>query len=389
MKGLPRSLRKNKDFRTIQKQYEIIQNSKIDKMKNFFGGFTTENVRLYPSSSIITTISIENGAIIVNKSSATEAEEGFDIIVDLSNALYAENILLSFDYDVSQYVHSTGSLAFAISILTAGGSYKEYLGTLNLNSLGMKNTYTIDLTKFIRQYDLDSGFRIRMATRNAFTVRISNFIVGEHTIENPLYGKKLYGGGDSIAAGTSVVNYISYLDLISQKNNMVLTKASVSGSTIAVREGRTDSVLEKLREHPEAFDYLLLEGGINDMFNDVPLGELTSGYNANFDETTFIGAMEAICKELNTVHFGQKALFILIHTIRSQTEKQKTYFDAAISALEKWRIPYIDMRKETNLAAWTEQIGTEWFQESGGLHPLLKTYKKYYVAPIEAKMKSL
>ena len=389
MKGLPKSLRKNKDFRMLQTQCNTIQKEKIDKMKNFFGGFTTENVKPYPLSSNITTISIEDGAIIVNKSSATREAEGFDIMVDLSNALYAENILLSFDYDVSQYVSSTESLTLSISILMTDGTYKGYLDTLNLSNLGMKNTYTIDLTKFIRQYDLDSGFRIRIATKNAFTVRISNFMVGEHTIDNPLYGKKLYGGGDSIATGEDVTNYVSYLDLIAQKNSMVLTKASVSGSTIAVREERTDSVLEKLRRHPEAFDYLLIEGGINDMYLNVPLGVLTAGYDENFNETTFIGAMEAICKELNTVHFGQKALFILIHTVRSHVEAQKTYFDAAISALEKWRIPYIDMRKETNLAAWTGQIGTEWFKEASGLHPRLKTYKKYYVAPIEAKMKSL
>jgi len=389
MKGLPRSLRKNKDFRTLQTQYNIIQKEKIDKMKNFFGGFTTGNVKPCPSNSIITTISIEDGAIIANKSSVTGEAEGFDIIVDLSNALYAENILLSFDYDVSQYVCSTGILGLGISILETDGAYKGYLDTMDLSNLGMKNTYTIDLTKFIRQYDLDSGFRIRIATRNAFTVRISNFMVGEHTIVNPLYGKKLYGGGDSIATGENVSNYVSYLNLIAQKNNMVLTKASASGSTIAVRGNRTDSVLEKLREHPEAFDYLLLEGGINDMYLNVSLGQLTSGYDADLDETTFIGAMEAICKELNTVHFGQKALFILIHTVRSHVERQKTYFDAAISALEKWRIPYIDMRKETNLAAWTEQIGEKWFKEESGLHPRLKTYKKYYVAPIEAKMKSL
>ncbi len=207
------------------------------------------------------------------------------------------------------------------------------------------------------------------------------------SIDNPLYGKTMYGDGDSIAYGSGTGQ--SYLNLIADSNGMILTKAAVAGTTIAVRDGRTDSILERLKlQANNTYDIMLIEGGINDMFTSVPLGTLSSGYSATLDETTFIGAMESLCKELNTNHFGSKCLFLLVHR-KLEYNTQETYWAAAISALEKWCIPYIDLRKQTNLAAWNDTIGEAYFVEVAGTHPTLNTYKQFYVPLIEAKLKTL
>lgn len=209
------------------------------------------------------------------------------------------------------------------------------------------------------------------------------------SIDNPLYGKTMYGDGDSIAYGSGTG--ISYLNLIADSNGMILTKAAVAGTTIAVRDGRTDSILERLKlQANNTYDIMLIEGGINDMFTSVPLGTLSSGYSATLDETTFIGAMESLCKELNTNHFGSKVLFVLCHRkIGTFAASQATYWAAAITAFEKWSIPYINMMKETNLAAWNDTIGAAYFVEVAGTHPTLNTYKQFYVPLIEAKLKTL
>lgn len=89
-------------------------------------------------------------------------------------------------------------------------------------------------------------------------------------------------------------------------------------------------------------------------------------------------------------HFGSKVLFVLCHRkIGTFAASQATYWAAAITAFEKWSIPYINMMKETNLAAWNDTIGTENFKEAAGTHPNYDNQKKVYAPLIEAKMKSL
>ena len=87
---------------------------------------------------------------------------------------------------------------------------------------------------------------------------------------NPLYGKTIYADGDSVPAATG-----SYVDLIAAANKMILTKTAVSSTTLAVRDGRTDSILERVKAHTGSYDYILLEGGFNDLFNGVTLGTLS------------------------------------------------------------------------------------------------------------------
>ncbi len=363
-----------------------LQNNKIDKIKNLFAGLSVSVVSSFGVSGGLS-YAVANEVLTANKTVSTpDTAEGFDILIDLSGVEYSGDITLSFKYNDLVY---TGSISnqILVTINSKTGTFKRTLGAISkTNSNGV---YSINITNDIKSYNLQDGFKIRLSSRDVFSIKVSNFVVGTSIFieDNPLVGKTIYGDGDSVALGSGSGN-VSYLDLIAQKNQMTLTKTAVGGTTIAKREGITDSILERVKAHPEPFDYIVLDGGMNDVFQAVPLGLLSDGYEAALDETTFIGALESLCKELNTVHFGQKCLFILIHK-KPGTPNQKTYFDAAITALEKWSIPYIDMRKETNLAAWTTSIGTEWFQEAAGTHPLLNTYKKYYVPLIEARLKTL
>ena len=41
-------------------------------------------------------------------------------------------------------------------------------------------------------------------------------------------------------------------------------------------------------------DYILLEGGVNDAWNNAPVGTLTDGFAAAYDETTMTGALEKL-----------------------------------------------------------------------------------------------
>ena len=70
---------------------------------------------------------------------------------------------------------------------------------------------------------------------------------------------------------------------------------------------------------------------------------------------------------------------------------QNTYWDAIISALEKWSIPYIDLRKSSSLCGYNQTWLTNYFQTNStmGLHPNYDAYLKFYVPQIETKLKTL
>ena len=206
--------------------------------------------------------------------------------------------------------------------------------------------------------------------------------------ENPLYGKAAYFDGDSICYGANSSGY-SYPEMIAKNNNMSLTKKAISGTTVAVREGYTNSILERIKAMTDDYDYIIIEGGYNDCARSVDMGTLTSDYVSDLDETTFIGAMESLCKTLCANYFEKKKLFVVPH--RTLGTYVNTFYDNAIVVCKKWGIPVIDLREECNLIPLIgEDVQTEYFEGANtGVHPSEQGYKIFYAPKIEGRMKML
>lgn len=223
--------------------------------------------------------------------------------------------------------------------------------------------------------------------------KIANSAINEVGVNNPLYGKSMYSDGDSIAVGA--VTGKSYVDFIAQNNSMSLTKSAVSGTTLTKRNGRTDSILERVKAMSGSYDYILLEGGTNDYFVSLPLGALTTGLNATLDESTVIGAVESMCKTLVTNYPTAKKLFILTHKLITSAfgydANQTNYWNAIKSALEKWGISYIDFSTTGNYMMYNSDWLQNYFAtgETMGTHPNELGYKTFYVPLIESKMKTI
>ena len=210
-----------------------------------------------------------------------------------------------------------------------------------------------------------------------------------------LKGKSLYIGGDSIAFGAGSGGK-SYGEIIAKNNGMVLTKNAVMGSTITVRDGRTDSILEKLQSTTGSFDYMILEGGINDMFRKKTIGTLSNDFiGGTFDTSTLIGATEKLCETLVTNFPTAKKLFVLVHRdIRFwgdgyEGTKQIDYWNAIKSVLEKWSIKYIDLSQQCALASYGNSYWEKMFHEPEGTHPTLEAYSKFYVPLIQSELLTL
>lgn len=164
---------------------------------------------------------------------------------------------------------------------------------------------------------------------------------------------------------------------------MTLTDESVGGTTIAVQDGRTDSIYERITSMSGDYDYILFEGGTNDVSLSIRLGEITDGVNAEFDTTTVLGALEGICQFLNTYYFNAQKLFIFVNKrVDGYFNKTNEMFAKMKEVLKKWGIPYIDIGNVTNLGNWNDTVASDYFL-ADKLHSTLKAYKKFYLPYVE------
>lgn len=210
---------------------------------------------------------------------------------------------------------------------------------------------------------------------------------------NMLYGKKAAFTGDSICYGAGYSG--GYPKIIGNNNNMTISNTGQTGATLA--SGTTVDgvnrgwICNKVANMPADYDYYIVEGGVNDAAGDVgvQLGALSNGYTATLDTTTLYGAVESICKTLQTTFVGKKYGFLIPHNTYAWTHRWNTDFRPAIKeACAKWGIPVLDLSEETAQLYNISALKT-YTLNSDGWHPTEDGYKIYYVPKIEAWMKTL
>lgn len=205
---------------------------------------------------------------------------------------------------------------------------------------------------------------------------------------NPLYGKILSLSGDSIAYGAGYTG--GYGKIIGGRNSMTVENKAVQGATITagtMKDGIPRHwICRDIVNMRSDADYVILEGGVNDGANSVPIGAVSSGYTAALDDTTFCGAFESMLKAALARYPAKKIGYVLVHYM---TYSQNTYNPYIIQMLEKWGIPYINLFKECPPLYFIDALKTAYTLASDGWHPNEAGYRAYYTDKIEAWMKTL
>ncbi len=205
---------------------------------------------------------------------------------------------------------------------------------------------------------------------------------------NALFQKSAYFDGDSITFGQGGK---SFANQIGDKYYMKYVNKGVGGTTLSIQDGRSNSILERVKAIDKPYDFIVIEGGYNDWFQKIPIGTITQNYDDVFDEKTVIGAVESICKHIKTNFDESHFLFVLGHRASNVGKKDESfdeYWNAIESVLNKWSVNYVDIRQNGGLVAYNQTWLTKYFGvgEEMGTHPNELGYKKFYVPYIESKM---
>lgn len=278
---------------------------------------------------------------------------------------------------------------------------KKYAdGKAKLNDIQKRNC-DVDGDALVTSADIDL---IEKYVMNE--ISLSKLPVAEHTeeITDFLYGKTMYCDGDSVAKGTGTNNFgrgfYSYCNYITETYNMKSVNKSVAGTTIAKQKNKTSpdnkSILERVREMKGSYDIVLLEGGFNDLFQNIKIGEATdiNDKSGNYNEYTTAGALESICYFLNQNYADSVKLFVLCHT-RNANPNQYKYWNIITEVLDKWNIDYVDISCETDFCDINDEISTQYFmynkdkKKGDGIHPLEYAAKKIYGPVIADKLNEL
>ena len=206
---------------------------------------------------------------------------------------------------------------------------------------------------------------------------------------NVLIGKSALYFGDSICYGEGYRG--GYAKLISENNNMTYINKGVSGATITRREG-VSCILDNVLNSTETADYIILEGGTNDAGGFQEFGEITTGYTAVLNETTFCGAVESLLKN-SLIKWHDKKICFILTTNTYRRSDQKHYFDTIKQICEKWSVPYLDLytkgRLNTNIEIMKNNYTSDWQGTPDGLHPNEQGYKLFYVDQITEFLKTI
>ena len=164
--------------------------------------------------------------------------------------------------------------------------------------------------------------------------------------EKPIKGTILFSG-DSICYGAG--NSGGYAKLIQERNPIAtITNYGISGTTVAKRTGRTDSILERIDIMQNEADFVVLEGGVNDAWvSDIALGTFNERTNVSksetFDETTFCGAMESMFKKAFEKWSNAHIMFVMASV--GDHYNTYPYLDKAKDICKKWIVIPIVIRE--------------------------------------------
>ena len=268
--------------------------------------------------------------------------------------------------------------------------------TVNIRA---ENANRIVITK---NYPYNSGYAGHVGTA---------FWYEDAMYKGSLYDKKIAYNGDSICetrlTSTTSYNGGAYAELIAEQTGCRYENRAKSGGILASTPGDGGStparcVVTDVVNMADDADLICFEGGINDYWRGVPLGDYSeSDYSGTLDETTVCGSLESIFRQATAKWVGKPIVFVIVHKIKSTVytagSAGYTFAQARekmIGICNKYAIPYYDAFAESGLNAYNDIQNTTFLTSNttgnpDGCHPNESAYKRFYVPQLIALFESV
>ena len=163
--------------------------------------------------------------------------------------------------------------------------------------------------------------------------------------------------GDSITAGYgSKSKKYSWANYIGTKYDFAnYVNAGISDYRVSTYDNAKKWLVTQVKNHFNDklnYDYVIMQGGVNDLIYNTPLGNLASDKNPDsFNKDTFYGGLELYLYNVTNKWKNSKIGYIITYYTPNYTERglkwsyddYKKYNDALKKALDKWNIPYLDL----------------------------------------------
>lgn len=331
----------------------------------------------------------------------------FDIMdpkICLCGDVTTQGDYITFSWLMSENVFAKAGL-IAFSILASDGENTRWntypaIGTV-LNSVpgglqeiaGKYPDIITQLLNRIREVE-------KIATKEAMQEYVNTYLtehpVGiDETLTNPYKNKTIVAFGDSILAGWGWKEGTGIIQPLKEKyTDAVWINKAESGANMAVTSSPAHTpIVNQVTSYTGAADAIILNGGVNDKNNGFPIGSIETHYDASYNTRTFCGALESALQHIMDRYPLAVKLYIIPHSFAKDNSYVDSIYSKAIEICDKWNMPYLDMRKCSQIAM-TSKNKSKYTRNANsgvgdGVHPVESWYRTFYSPVIDQKLRNL
>lgn len=325
----------------------------------------------------------------------------FDIMdpkICLCGDVTTQGDYITFSWLMSENVFAKAGL-IAFSILASDGENTRWntypaIGTV-LNSVpgGLQEIagkYPDIITQLLnRMREVE-----KIATKEAMQEYVNTYLtehpVGiDETLTNPYKNKTIVAFGDSILAGWGWKEGTGIITPLKERyNGATWINNAESGSNMAVTSNPSHTpIVTKIASYTGAADAIIIDGGVNDINNGIPMGSIATDYDAVYNTGTFCGALESALQYIMDRYPLSVKLYMIPHSFGKNNSTIDSVYEKAIEICKKWNMPYLDMRLYSQMAMTAANKNKYTYNQNSkkgdGVHPNETWYRTFYCPVID------
>ena len=164
-------------------------------------------------------------------------------------------------------------------------------------------------------------------------------------VKNKTYNKTAIFFGDSIVNGINNYSFANYINDHYDLKSVV--NAGISGGFVSLYT-QERWILNIVKKHAnESYDYIIMEGGVNDTAFPMPLGSYNkTDFSGNYDNSTLLGGLETYIYTVKKQWPNAKLGYIIVYKMPNCEDcikKSGTYYPKMAEVLKKWNVHYLNL----------------------------------------------